>query len=180
MIVRENPRLTGRYYLAHFPLLIAASFVAARGVVLWLLFCAAVAMFTLCIVTLFCIRTRPDRDGLRQRVQIKIAAINAVALATALGWDVFANAADVLEGYCVAVLVFGPASYGVTAAWSRAVNWLLARHRHFVDARHCRKCGYDLTGNVSGRCPECGAPVDGDGMDNRRVVYESEEQVGIP
>ncbi len=22
------------------------------------------------------------------------------------------------------------------------------------------KCGYDLTGNVSGRCPECGTPVD--------------------
>jgi hypothetical protein len=21
---------------------------------------------------------------------------------------------------------------------------------------HCQKCGYDLTGNVSGRCPECG------------------------
>ncbi len=24
---------------------------------------------------------------------------------------------------------------------------------------HCRKCGYDLTGNVSGRCPECGEPL---------------------
>ena len=24
---------------------------------------------------------------------------------------------------------------------------------------HCRKCGYDLTGNVSGRCPECGRDV---------------------
>jgi len=23
----------------------------------------------------------------------------------------------------------------------------------------CRQCGYDLTGNVSGRCPECGTPV---------------------
>jgi len=21
---------------------------------------------------------------------------------------------------------------------------------------HCRKCGYNLAGNVSGRCPECG------------------------
>jgi len=28
---------------------------------------------------------------------------------------------------------------------------------------HCRKCGYDLTGNVSGRCPECGTPVQRDG-----------------
>lgn len=24
---------------------------------------------------------------------------------------------------------------------------------------HCPRCGYDLTGNVSGRCPECGAVV---------------------
>jgi len=26
-------------------------------------------------------------------------------------------------------------------------------------ASHCRTCGYDLTGNVSGRCPECGQPI---------------------
>jgi predicted Zn-ribbon and HTH transcriptional regulator len=25
--------------------------------------------------------------------------------------------------------------------------------------RACQKCGYDLTGNVSGRCPECGEAV---------------------
>ena len=24
----------------------------------------------------------------------------------------------------------------------------------------CRRCGYSLTGNVSGICPECGTPVD--------------------
>jgi hypothetical protein len=24
---------------------------------------------------------------------------------------------------------------------------------------HCRKCGYNLTGNTSGRCPECGTSV---------------------
>lgn len=34
------------------------------------------------------------------------------------------------------------------------------RYRHRVPfeptGRMCRQCGYDLTGNVSGRCPECG------------------------
>jgi len=25
-------------------------------------------------------------------------------------------------------------------------------------ANRCRKCGYNLTGNISGRCPECGQP----------------------
>ncbi|HXE54845.1 MAG TPA: hypothetical protein VN541_17625 [Tepidisphaeraceae bacterium] len=24
---------------------------------------------------------------------------------------------------------------------------------------HCIRCGYDLTGNISGVCPECGTPV---------------------
>jgi hypothetical protein len=24
---------------------------------------------------------------------------------------------------------------------------------------HCQNCGYNLTGNVSGRCPECGEPT---------------------
>ena len=24
---------------------------------------------------------------------------------------------------------------------------------------HCQRCGYDLTGNVSGVCPECGEPI---------------------
>lgn len=28
---------------------------------------------------------------------------------------------------------------------------------------HCSYCGYDLTGNVSGRCPECGAEVGNSG-----------------
>jgi len=25
--------------------------------------------------------------------------------------------------------------------------------------KRCRTCGHDLTGNVSGRCPECGEPI---------------------
>ena len=35
-------------------------------------------------------------------------------------------------------------------------GWLFWRDRQRVQPGFCR-CGYDLTGNVSGRCPECGA-----------------------
>jgi hypothetical protein len=40
-----------------------------------------------------------------------------------------------------------------------AVLTLLARRlRRRAEAGHCPACGYDLTGNVSGVCPECGTP----------------------
>lgn len=36
--------------------------------------------------------------------------------------------------------------------------WRIRRAKR-VPPGPCHKCGYDLTGNVSGRCPECGIPV---------------------
>ncbi len=32
---------------------------------------------------------------------------------------------------------------------------ILWRRDRRIPPGHCQKCGYDLTGNVSGRCPEC-------------------------
>ena len=29
---------------------------------------------------------------------------------------------------------------------------------HHIPPGHCQKCGYNLTGNMSGICPECGTP----------------------
>jgi hypothetical protein len=37
-------------------------------------------------------------------------------------------------------------------SWSRRVR---------IPPGHCQKCGYNLTGNVTGRCPECGLPAHG-------------------
>ena len=38
--------------------------------------------------------------------------------------------------------------------------WLWWRDRRFPSG-HCQPCGYDLTGNVTGVCPECGTPQPG-------------------
>lgn len=38
------------------------------------------------------------------------------------------------------------------------VLWWRDRQPRFP-ANHCQKCGYNLTGNTSGRCPECGVAV---------------------
>jgi hypothetical protein len=56
------------------------------------------------------------------------------------------------------VLVITPTAW----LWSCDIaSWWINRHR--IPPGHCRKCGYDLTGNVSRRCPECGAPIRGEG-----------------
>lgn len=36
---------------------------------------------------------------------------------------------------------------------------ILWRHSRRRGPNDCRKCGYNLTGNTSGRCPECGTPT---------------------
>ena len=38
---------------------------------------------------------------------------------------------------------------------------LLWRLDHRFPPGYCQDCGYDLTGNTSGVCPECGTPIDG-------------------
>lgn len=40
-----------------------------------------------------------------------------------------------------------------------AVVLVAARNRRVVAVRRCTECGSDLTGNISGRCPECGTAV---------------------
>lgn len=44
----------------------------------------------------------------------------------------------------------------VLIACSGGILLLLRIGRRTVPANCCRHCGYDLTGNVSGTCPECG------------------------
>jgi hypothetical protein len=45
----------------------------------------------------------------------------------------------------------------VVVAVPTAVLWWLDLRR--IPPGHCQKCGYNLSGNISGRCPECGGPT---------------------
>jgi hypothetical protein len=49
-------------------------------------------------------------------------------------------------------------SLAIAALGLRIGLGLLTRVRPLPDPGKCG-CGYDLTGNVSGRCPECGTPI---------------------
>ncbi len=42
---------------------------------------------------------------------------------------------------------------------SAPTAFLWYRDRRRIPAGHCRRCGYDLTKNESGRCPECGVVI---------------------
>lgn len=64
---------------------------------------------------------------------------------------------DVAVEGALPLLVWG------TPLWAALWAWLWVRWRnHLLTSRpghFCIECGYDLTGNVSGRCPECGEEV---------------------
>ena len=51
--------------------------------------------------------------------------------------------------------------FGLPLIFASAVTaYLFWRDSRRIPPGHCRKCGYDLTGNESGICPECGEPVE--------------------
>ena len=78
-----------------------------------------------------------------------------------IGWSVGESLEDV--PFCGTVVgIFGVRVCGISTAAlvvamiiPTASFWFLDRRRCFPPG-HCRRCGYDLTGNISGRCPECG------------------------
>jgi hypothetical protein len=57
-------------------------------------------------------------------------------------------------------LVIGSAMFAPWVFMFWQINmWLARKHIATELPGHCSRCGYDLTGNVSGQCPECGAAL---------------------
>ena len=54
--------------------------------------------------------------------------------------------------------------------------WLWYRQARRPSPTACKHCGYDLTGNVSGRCPECGKPVDDSGREEVQPESSSRQE----
>jgi hypothetical protein len=69
-------------------------------------------------------------------------------------WTPFFGRSNVGRTWVAAVPLWIPF---VLVAVPTAVLWWRDRRR--IPPGHCRKCGYNLTGNLSGVCPECGEKV---------------------
>ena len=68
------------------------------------------------------------------------------------GWTIWRGGGRTLIAWWPLWPVFLAAAVPTTLLW-----W---RDRHYPKG-HCQTCGYDLTGNISGVCPECGSDVPG-------------------
>ena len=78
-----------------------------------------------------------------------------------------------VKSLAVAVAVGIAALYSMEAIryFLDVLRWL-PRHERWVRTAKglCQGCGYDLTGNVSGTCPECGERVDRTVVDKASIV----------
>jgi hypothetical protein len=65
-----------------------------------------------------------------------------------------------IDYWLVVVPLWAPTLiFAIPPAYAAASWWRTRRRRTRQRAGLCPRCGYDLTGNVSGACPECGSPV---------------------
>lgn len=71
----------------------------------------------------------------------------------------FGGASCIVNGYVQEPERFIPmmAILALPASAVAGIPFLLLGSRHYP-AGCCQECGYDLTGNESGRCPECAQP----------------------
>ena len=53
-----------------------------------------------------------------------------------------------------------------------AIAWLTNRFRFPLS--HCQRCGYNLKGNTSGACPECGTPLKKVDADKEKMAKPTE------
>jgi len=80
---------------------------------------------------------------------------SAVLLPHSIDFGNMTTATGTLSRHAVTVPLWLLATvFGMPIFLPRLSSWLSRRL-----PGHCDRCGYNLTGNVSGVCPECGTPV---------------------
>lgn len=109
----------------------------------------------------------------------RVSVLQVFLMREPLNQALFKGLVTLVAGLCLAPVVAIAASWfspgllggvvfgmvvvasGVLALVVAVVSYRVARRSRRVVDGFCFECGYDLTGNTSGRCPECGRPTTG-------------------
>lgn len=100
-------------------------------------------------------------DALRVPRRVWLAVWLSIAFAFCL-WSIGAHRSydrAISKNGSLAAYVLFSLNFGSYLAWPLLVALGVLRRRRRAPHGCCAGCGYDLTGNLSGRCPECGAAV---------------------
>ena len=95
---------------------------------------------------------------------VLVVAAAVFANSAAYCWRRGVDAPWVMRIFCVELaslailLLSGVVVFMGTLRWFRGFAWSAEIERKRRHGR-CEACGYDLTGNVSGVCPECGTKI---------------------
>jgi hypothetical protein len=117
--------------------------------VLWTSLCSAVGWLSV-------LRRKPPWRMGPSWIVVAVPILFGLVRSLEKAWDYedYVRQSAPLWVYCLGLLL--PFALGLILA--AFLYWQCRVWRRLGRAGVCRTCGYDLTGNVSGVCPECGTP----------------------
>jgi hypothetical protein len=97
-------------------------------------------------------------DGMRSALRAGLVPHNLrTSSAIVPQWGQYGDYQGIVRGRYVCIPYWIP-----LAATALPTALLFACGRRRRGYPFCERCGYNLTGNTSGRCPECGTPLEAD------------------
>ena len=131
-------------------------------------FIVFILLVPVAVSAVWCLRIRPFLLAWFVSVVLSIAISEVGLLAsTKFGWHEVSMWDGVIRWITVP-------SWAVPITFVTGVFVRLATRQQHHPAGQCRKCGYCLTGNVSGTCPECGTPCSRQSAEDGSKEFEAD------
>lgn len=99
------------------------------------------------------------KSGSRLGFAFVLSCVHGVCASLSANWSNWTNVNSPIEEAGVLWLGGALATLVMCGITTPVADCILRGRRRFVTKGFC-DCGYNLTGNRSGRCPECGAVID--------------------
>lgn len=97
--------------------------------------------------------------GILAWMTLSIGAIFGIVLCWQNSLSRGQSALDYLGVFLMSCCIHVPISFGPAIVLALLALRTIGRPPESCTQTHCDNCEYDLTGNVSGICPECGTPI---------------------